>query len=81
LQGVSIEISDAGSSARIAGQAKIAGEQPAGEVWVLAVAYDVEGNVVGVRRWEGLAETQFEFWVYSLGPEIAEVKLLVEARP
>jgi LysM repeat protein len=81
LQGVSIEISDAGSSARIAGQAKVAGEQPAGEVWVLAVAYDVEGNVVGVRRWEGLAETQFEFWVYSLGPEIAEVKLLVEARP
>ena len=59
----------------------MAGGEQTAEVWVLAMAYDAEGNVVGVRRWEGLGETQFDFWVFSLGPEIAEVKLLVEARP
>lgn len=81
VQGVNIEISEMGLSARITGQARVVGGEQTAEVWVLAMAYDSEGNVVGVCRWEGPGEPQFDFWVYSLGPEIAEVKLLVEARP
>jgi hypothetical protein len=46
------------------------------------VAYGEDGQVVGFRRWESAGdEDEFEFWVYSLGPEIARVELLVEARP
>jgi len=81
LSGVEVEISQEGLSARVTGQARIAAGQSAGLLWVLAVAYDQDGNVVGVRRWESRAEAQFDFWVYSLGPKIAKVELLAEARP
>ncbi|HEY4718722.1 MAG TPA: LysM domain-containing protein [Anaerolineales bacterium] len=81
LSGVEVEISQEGLSARVTGQARLAAGQSAGLLWVLAVAYDQDGNVVGVRRWESRAEAQFDFWVYSLGPKIAEVELLAEARP
>jgi hypothetical protein len=66
-------------AARIQGSVTINGNPDL--VWVLAVAYDSKDNVVGVRRWEGASELNFDFWVYSLGPAIAEVKLLAEARP
>jgi LysM repeat protein len=57
-------------------------DQEAGLVWVLAVAYDEEDRVVGVRRWQAEENTKdFEFWVYSLGPEIWRVELFAEARP
>jgi LysM repeat protein len=78
---VDIEISDTGKMARATGQARAAGEQQPGRLWVLAVAYAVDGKVVGMRRWESAGETEFNFWVFSLGPEIVEVELLVEARP
>lgn len=67
-----------GKAARIQGQVNLAGE--ASEIWVLAVAYDALGNVVGVRRAES-GEVDFNFWVYSLGPAIAEVQVLAQARP
>ncbi len=55
-------------------------------VWVLGVVYDVNGQVLGLRRWE--PETPipngnaipFEFRVYAMQGEIAEVKLFVEAQ-
>lgn len=79
LQGPSIDISEDGLSARAVGRLEIqAGE--AEIIWVLAVAYDESGGVVGVRRWESAGETEFDFRVYSLGPRIADVELLVEAR-
>lgn len=81
LLGIDIEISAVGLSAHATGQVRVAGEQETKELWVLAVAYDGNGKVVGVRRWESAGEIEFDFWVYSLGPEIAEVELLVEARP
>lgn len=66
----------------VRGGLELAEGQSASLVWVLAVAYDEEGRVVGVRRWEGDgSEGEFELWVYSLGPEIARVELLAEARP
>jgi LysM repeat protein len=51
--------------------------------WVLAVAYDAEGVVVGVRRWEIReiprgGETKFSFKVYSLGKPIERVDVLAE---
>lgn len=67
------------TAVRVQGQASLAG--PASSVWVMAVAYDDEGQPVGVRRWESEGETGFDFWVYSLGPDIADVYVVVEARP
>lgn len=81
LHDTDVDISPDGLSARALGQVQIAGDAAFGELWVLAVAYDADGEVVGVRRWESDGDTEFNFWVYSLGPEIAEVSLLVEARP
>lgn len=81
IVGRNIEVGDTGLSAHVTGQLQIAAGQSASQLWVLAVAYDVDGNAVGVRRWEGNGETDFEIWVYSLGPEIALVELLAEARP
>ncbi len=59
----------------------------ANTLWVLAIAYDEAGNLVGFRRWEtseplaGGESVTFEFLVSSMGPEIARVEFLTEARP
>lgn len=56
-------------------------------VWLALVAYDADDQVVGFRKWETLLEIPFggnlpfEFSVYSLGPPIDQVDVLVEARP
>jgi LysM repeat protein len=81
LEEIDVDISATGSSARVLGRVQIGGGQ-AEIIWVLAVAYDTTGNVVGVRKWEGSgSENEFYFFVYSLGEEIARVELLAEARP
>ncbi len=79
IQGSNIDFSEDGLAASVAGRVEIQGE--AKTIWVLAVAYDDQGEIVGVRRWESAGETEFDFTVYSLGPAIADVDLLVEARP
>jgi LysM repeat protein len=77
-----IEIIDDGAWAQVSGKIQIMDDIEANLIWVLAVAYDGDGQVVGVRRWEGTsAELNFELQVYSLGSEIEEVDLLVEGRP
>jgi hypothetical protein len=56
------------------------------QVWVVAVALDDDGQVVGVRKWVSdedvssgaLQHIAFEFYVYSLGPPIAEIQLMTE---
>jgi hypothetical protein len=64
-----------------------AGTRPASVVWVAGVAYDAGGQVVGVRKWEAAeslppaGRLPFTFTVYSLGPAIARVEAVVEARP
>lgn len=56
------------------------------QVWAAAIAYDVDGLVVGVRRWESAAplsagqKISFSLQVYSSGAAIAKVDVLVEAR-
>jgi hypothetical protein len=77
-----------------------------GIVWLAAIAYGDDGQVVGVRKWEAifpqedqvpissdtpeviLTPTQvsilpvsFQVDVYSLGPAIKQVDVVVEARP
>lgn len=80
IQGVSIDILDNGLAAKMQGSVEVQGGE-AKTIWVLAVAYDGSGSVVGFRRWESEGETEFDFMLYSLGPKIVDTKLLVEARP
>lgn len=79
IQDENIVISDDGLFANVTGRVEIQGGD-AGTIWVLAVAYDSAGQIVGFRRWESEGATEFETSVYSLGPEISTVDLLVEAR-
>ena len=61
--------------------------QPARLVWVVAVAYDESGRVVGARRWESTdgiipdGSLQFAFEVSSLAGEIEKVEFVAEIRP
>jgi len=60
---------------------------PAKNVWLALLAYDHDGNIVGVRKWEASKaiplgkHRDFEITVYSLGPAIQRVDVLLEARP
>jgi LysM repeat protein len=63
--------------------------QQAGRVWVAAIAYDAEDNIIGVRRWEKPDGDPLQSGerlpvtlnIYSNGGEIARVDLHTEARP
>lgn len=83
-----VEISADGMHAEVNGSIGIPKNSvPGNVVWIVATAYDKEGSVVGVRKLErfGLLEPgtsqDFDIEVFSLGPEIIEVKAVVEARP
>jgi LysM repeat protein len=51
------------------------------QVWVVGVAYDQDGNMVGMRKWESAGDLSFEITVFSLGGEIHSVEVLAEIRP
>ncbi len=83
VENVSTQID--GISARVQGDVTLAsGDSPASRVWVLATAYGPDGRPVGLRKWEspqGLApggRIPFDLTIYSLGPAIDHVSLLVE---
>ena len=74
-------------SARIYGEVSLLSSGlTASTIWAAGIAYDRQGNVVGVRRWEGntpLSSGQklpFTFTVYSTGAMIDRVDVLLEAR-
>lgn len=77
-------IAEGANFAEVAGVVEIPQGQ-ADYVWVLGVAYDLEGQVLGLRRWE--AETPlstgssipFTFRLYAMHGEIAELEIFVEA--
>ena len=78
------------TQAHIQGIIRVPGGEAAPEanrIWLLANAYDADGNPVGVRKWEVNASTApgtelpFEIIVYSLQHAISEVQILGEARP
>ncbi len=76
-----------GKTAQLSGQIFLPAEsQAATTVWVAAVAYDKDGQVVGVRRWEGGAiqpegSISFSFSVASVGGDIETVDFVVQANP
>lgn len=76
-----------GKNAQVRGQVFLPAESTAAtRVWVAAVAYDQNGTVVGVRRWESGALTpgtslSFDFSVSSVGGEIEAVEFAVQASP
>jgi LysM repeat protein len=82
-----VGVDGSGRTAQVSGRVVLAETGTANILWVLASAYDADGNVVGVRRWESssplTAETPVDFvlQVSSMGPAIDRVELLVEARP
>ena len=75
-----------GRTAQLSGQILLPADSPAAsEVLVAAVAYDKEGRVVGVRRWDGGAippggSISFSFSVSSLGSAIDTVDFILEAK-
>lgn len=88
IEDLQVSIDADGLSAEASGRAALeATEGRASVVWIAALAYDREGRVVGMRRWEnkdplpageGLA---FRLQVYSTGGEIERVEALAQARP
>jgi LysM repeat protein len=83
-----VQIDRSGRSATVSGTVRLPEDAPpAGVVWVVAVAYDGSGRVVGARRWESNAGVApggglpFSFAVFSLAGEIERVEFVVEARP
>jgi hypothetical protein len=76
-----------GRSAQVKGQVFLAGDKPASEIWLVAVAYDASGQIVGFRRleWSGSLSAgsaqSFEHSVYSFGPAIVRVEIILQARP
>lgn len=77
-----VAISEDGSQAELKGEVNLGDYNSVpSQVWALAVAYDVNGDIVGSRKWESTGETNFVITVYSLAGEIDHVKVLTEARP
>lgn len=75
-----------GLNARVSGKAKLSvPDIQVSRVWILGMAYDQAGNVIGFNRWESNAVLKsadnlaFEFMVASLGPKIDHVDLILEA--
>lgn len=81
---------DSGLAATIELQLSLgASESAARRIWVVASAYDRQGNVVGLRRWEYPPENPLQsgqtlpirFDIYSISGKIERVELIAEARP
>ena len=82
-----INIAEDAKSVGILGQVFLEGSAPASEVWVGGIAFDEQGRIVGVKRWEspgGLAPGEaltYDLRVYSAGGKISRVSVLLEAHP
>ncbi len=78
----SMVISPDGSQAYVTGEVILPrGAANPSQVWVLAVASDTHGNMVGARKWKSAGDTHFDITVYSLAGPISTVELLVEVTP
>jgi LysM repeat protein len=88
LQVGEIVITPDGKQARVRGAIMLLPEQSiASIVWVSALAYDAQKNIVGIRKWvahdilEAGNQINFELVVYSLGLPIDHVDIITETRP
>jgi hypothetical protein len=95
VEDLEIEIQDGqfqpGLQAEVSGTVQLTEEEASLRLlWVAAVAYDAQQKVVGMRKWDAGADIPsgessplripFSLTVYSLGPAIDHVELLVEAQ-
>jgi LysM repeat protein len=77
-----VKISQDGSQAEVKGEVILPGSTTStAQLWILVVAYDPSGNIVGVRKWKSGSETEFDVTVYSLAGAIEHAEVLIEARP
>lgn len=77
-----VEINPDGGGAAVRGEVLLPDNSPAlSQLWVLAVAYDAQGNIVGARKWKSAGEKEFELTVFSVAGVIDHVEMLSEARP
>lgn len=83
-------IAEDGLSAAVSLDVLLAGQQgPAQRIWVAAVAYDDQGQMIGARRWENPAGQSLtadqplavQISLYSMTGKIHRVELMAEARP
>jgi LysM repeat protein len=87
LENTLVSVDASGRTAEVSGRVLPDGNGTVNTLWVLASAFDQGGNLVGVRRWDFptpltlAAPFPFDFQVSSVGPEIARVEFLAEARP
>jgi LysM repeat protein len=86
LKDQSILISDDGKLAEVSGLAALpSGTADARYVWINATAFDSQGAVVAVRRWESDGalsagdQIPYELSLYSMGDGIDRVEVLAEA--
>lgn len=82
-----LQISDKKLFAQVSGEIELKkDERDLASLWLLVTAFDEDGKPIGFRRWEANLPLQaaqnipFNTFVYSLGPEIASVSLMAEAR-
>lgn len=83
-----VQIAADGLSAQVNGRFFLREEnRSASEIWLAGIAYDENNQIVGFRRWQSLsplAEGQsqtFSFDIYSLNNPVADVEVVIEARP
>jgi hypothetical protein len=88
VQDTLVSVDWSGRTAQASGRVVLtAASGTANRLWVLGVAYDSAGEVVGIRRWEAPAPLaagqilEFKFEVASVGPSIERVEFVVEAKP
>jgi LysM repeat protein len=88
IQNTLVQVDWSGLSAQVSGKVTLPANSISSHlIWVAATAYDGDGNVIGVRRWESKTGVQpggslpFNFMISSVGGTIERVDFAVEARP
>jgi LysM repeat protein len=87
LDNTLVQIRGTGFTAQLSGQIHLAaGSATAQQVWVAAVAYDLNGSVIGLRRWEGGpiqpgTSLSFDFGISSAGGPIVSVEFVAQGKP
>jgi len=88
IENQKIDYASGNLSATISGQITPGGERSIRSARLLAIAYDSEGRVLGIRVWEFPSpadlvpgeQQNFSLTVYSMGGEIDHIDILTEAK-
>lgn len=87
IQQLAMDLDNNGLIAEVSGEVYLLDDQPDAEyLWLFATAFDAEGNIVAVRRWDHGTQLNagktlpFDLTLYSLGSAIDRIEVLVEAQ-